>query len=333
MRSFITLIATWLFIFGFVGFFAISALLGFARDSDEVVATAHAAEVRENAVALTAELVAQELSRDPRLKLVPRAQIAAVIDGVIAPAWFDDTLRDAHSGLVHAVDSARGEGDAVIELGPTKRRLRGAFGDLKQRARSECEKLVGPKPCSDSAEAGRIVTSYQKAANAAIGRLPDEIDILDGIERALAEGQAKTGVATPVDAPTVRDWLTDVQRLRWLGLAVLIAGLVLIAVINSERWSRVFWSVGRALALASGVYLAISQLLPWAGPRWILPYLAELRARADITDRVDTIFAEGAQRLALELTARALSRAADVALVCFIAGVVLWIVGLLFKRR
>ena len=337
MRSVITFFATWLFVLGFVGFFAISALLGYARDTESIVETARAAEVRTAAVDLTTELVAQELARDALLKQVPKVQIAAIVGNVIGPTWFDTTLRETHGGLVAAIDNVNGNGNAIVDLTPTKRNLRAAFSDLKQRARRECETLIGAAGCRDQAEAMRVMTAYERRAKAAIARLPDEVDILAGLERAIRASQTAAGVtaefAPTLDARTLQAWLGDVHRLRWLGLGLLVACLALIAMMNSRSWGLIFWSSGRALALASGTYLALTQFFLWGGPRWLLPYLETLRTRAEITARTDQIFATAAERLILELAARALDRATDVVILCFVGGIVFWFAGLIVKRR
>ncbi|WP_428261542.1 hypothetical protein [Haliangium sp.] len=325
MRSFFTFVLTVLFIVGFATFFGVSAVLGYARDTDAVVAGANAAEARESAVELVTEMVYQELKRDPRLAGVPRFQISAAVASVIDQAWFDDALRGAHRSLVAAVDGAADT--AVIELEPTKASLVRALAALEARAQTQCAQILGSVACASNAQAEAALAAFGEHSRAAVASIPERLSVVEAVE---AAGRLNR-VGERLQLDQLQSRRGTLQLLRWLGLGLLALGLGLIAAINSGSTSRMLRATGRALAVAAALYLAVCKLLLWFGPG-SERHLAWTSEQIPLTP-VQEIALRGSERLAIELAGRALDRATDIILVCLAGGALLWALGVIFRRR
>lgn len=320
MRRLVTALLTVAFVLGFWGYFAVRSLLAYARDTEAVVVTARAAGLRETSVALATEMIHQELVRSPRLLDVPRPQIAMVVGEVITDRWVDSVVRAAHASAVAAIDGA---GDtAVIELGPTKDSLTTAFAGLATRARAECAAILGPARCESSTEARAALVAYQASVRAAIRRIPDRIEILRALE---ASGQAGRldGIDAIIDVQTLRRRLADLDTLRWAGLAVLIACLLGIALVNHRPLGRMLQATGVALTGAAVTYLVTTRLVAWLGPELLASRLAAVRAQQPATSAAATIAMDGVQHVLVEMAVRALGMATGVVVWCAIAGVLL----------
>jgi hypothetical protein len=328
MRRLVTFLLTLIFVAGFCGFFAIQSLVTYARDTDAVVATARAADLRRTSVELATEVIYEELSSSAMLANVPKQQLAVAVREVITDQWVEGTVRDAHAGLVAALDGA-GAGDrAEIDLGPTKDSLSKAFALLGARARAECAAILGPGPCVSSAKAKVAMAAYQVSVQTAIRRIPDRVDLLAALE---ASRQAER-VETLIDPGTLRRRLNDLGALRWLGLAALGVGLVLIALVNWRPAGRTLQATGRALGVAAVAYLLLAWVVTWLGPRLIEGAGDRMRVQHAGEGATATIILDGAERMLAELVVRALDMARGVVIVCAIAGVLLLVASRFFPR-
>lgn len=330
MRRLVTALLTIVFVLAFCGYFAVRSLLAYARDTEAVVATARAAGLRETSVTLATEMIHAELVRSPRLLDVPRPQIALIVGEVITDRWVDTVVRAAHASVVAAIDGAGDSAgpSAAIDLEPTKHSLTTAFAGLASRARAECAAILGPERCESSSEARAALAAYQSSVRAAIRRIPDRIEILTALA---ASGPAERLDAI-IDVETLRQRLADLDTLRWIGLAVLIACLLAIALVNHRPLGRLLQATGAALTGAAVTYLAASKLLAWLGPDLLARQLAAVRAQQPETSAAAGIAMDGVQRVLIEMAARALGMASGVVIACAIAGVVLLCTSWFFPR-
>lgn len=326
MRRLVTALLTIVFVLAFCGYFAVRSLLAYARDTEAVVATARAAGLRETSVTLATEMIHAELVRSPRLLDVPRPQIALIVGEVITDRWVDTVVRAAHASVVAAIDGAGAS--ATIDLEPTKQSLTTAFAGLASRARAECAAILGPERCESSSEARAALAAYQSSVRAAIRRIPDRIEILTALA---ASGPAERLDAI-IDVETLRQRLADLDTLRWIGLAALIACLLAIALVNHRPLGRLLQATGAALTGAAVTYLAASKLLAWLGPDLLARQLAAVRAQQPETSAAAGIAMDGVQRVLIEMAARALGMASGVVIACAIAGVVLLCTSWFFPR-
>lgn len=330
MRRFVTFLLTSIFIAGFCGFFAIQSLVTYTRDTDAVVSTARAAGLRQTSVDLATEVIYQELHDSPILANVPRPQIALAVNGVITDAWVDGLVRDAHAGVVAAIDG-RGE-TAEIDLGPTKDSLSSAFDRLGQRARAECAEIFGREQCVDSTKSRAAMTAYRLSVNEAIRRIPERLDLVAAPMAAIeATGQADR-VDAVIDMDTLRRHLSDLGALRWLGLAALGGGLVLIALVNWRPAGRTLQATGTALTAAAIAYLVLARLVAWIAPRVITGAGDRVRAQYAEEGATAAIVVGGLERMLAELVAHALGMASVVVIACAIAGVLMLLASRFFPR-
>lgn len=326
MRRLVTALLTIVFVLCFCGYLAVRSLLAYARDTEAVVATARAAGMRETSVALATEMIHQELVNSPRLLDVPRPQISLVVGEVITDRWVDSLVRAAHASVVTAIDGA---GDtAAIDLAPTKDSLTTAFAGLASRARAECAAILGPERCTSSTEARAALVAYQASVRAAIRRIPDRIEILTALE---ASGQAER-LEGIIDVETLRRRLADLDTLRWAGLAVLIACLLCIALVNHRPLGRMLQATGAALTGAAVTYLVTTKLVAWLAPELLARQMAIARAEQPGTSAAATIAMDGVQEVLIEMTVRALGMATGVATVCAVAGVLLLVTSRFLPR-
>jgi hypothetical protein len=326
MRRLVTLALIIVFVAGFCGFFAMQSLILYARDADAMIATARAARLRQASVDLATEVIYEELRRSPHLANVPRPQITLVVGQVITDRWVEETVRGTHHSVMTAV---QGAGDtAVLDLGPTKASLAKAFALLGARARAECAAILGPKPCVSSAKAKVAMAAYLASVQVAIQRIPERIELLAAIE---ASGQAERLDAF-VNMDSVRGRLRDFGKLRWLGLAVLGAGLVLIALLNWRPPGRTLQATGAALASAAVTYLVVSRLVAWLGPGLLAGQVARVRVQQPDESAAVTIVIEGLQRMLAELVVGALGVARPAVIACALAGALLLVASRFFPR-
>jgi hypothetical protein len=326
MRRLVTYLLTSLFIAGFCGFFAIQSLVTYARDTNAVVATARDAGLRQSSVDLATELIYEELRGTPQLASVPRPQVAVAVGTVITERWVEGVVRDAHTGLVAALDGA---GDtAEIDLEPTKDGLFAAFTQLGARIQAECVAILGPEPCVSNGKSRAAMAAYLLGVRSAIQRIPERVDLLAPLE---ASGQAER-VEALIDIDTLRRRLTDLGALRWLGLAALGVGLVLIALVNWRPAGRTLQATGAALAAAAVTYLVLAKIVGWLAPRLIAGAGERVRAQHADLGASATIVMDGLERMLAELLVRSLGMAREVVIACAIAGVLLLVASRFFPR-
>jgi hypothetical protein len=326
MRRLATFLLTSIFIAGFCGFFAIQSLVTYARDTEAVVDTAKAANLRKAAVELTAGAIHAELQRSTRLGKVPKLQLTVAVGDVISDRWVEGAVRDAHTALVAALDGA---GDkAEIDLRPTKDSLASAFALLGASAIKRCAEFLGTGPCSSGPRAAVAMATYTRGVKAAVESIPDRLDLLDALE---ASGQAKR-VQALVNVDDLRRRLNDLGALRWLGLAALGVGLVLIALVNWRPAGRTLQATGTALILAAVVYLVLARVGMWLVPRLIDGAIEPVRVQHADQGTTATIILDGLQRMLTELVVRALNMASGVVLVCALGGVLLLVASRFFPR-
>jgi len=328
MRRLVTSLLTLIFIAGFCSFFAVQSLVTYARDTDAIVATARAADLRRTGVELVTDVIYQELSGSARLANVPKQQLAVAVREVITEPWVEGAVRDAHAGLVAALDGAGDDaGDrAGFDMKLTKDSLSRAFVLLGEQVRAKCAVILGPGPCVSSDKAKRAMVAYQNGVQAAIRRIPDRVSLLAALE---ASGQAER-VDAIIDVDTLRRQLDDLGALRWVGLATLGLGLVLIALVNWRPPGRTLQATGTALTAAPIAYLLLARLGTWLGP--ILIEGAGERVRAQYAGATAKILTDGMERMLAELVVRALDMARGVVIVCAIAGVLLLVASRFFPR-
>jgi hypothetical protein len=295
-----------------------------------VVDTARDAGLHQTSVDLATEVIYEELRSSPQLANVPRSQIALAVRGVITDRWVEGVVRDAHVGVVAAID---GSGDtAEIDLSATKDSLSSAMTMLAARARAECAAILGPEPCVSSAKAQIAMAAYQRSVRAAIQRIPERVDLLAPAVAAIdASGQAER-VEAIIDINTLRSRLSDLGALRWLGLAALGLGLVLIALVNWRPAGRTLQATGQALVTAAVAYLVLARLAIWIGPRVLTSAGQRVRAQHADVGATATIVVDGLERMLVELVVRALGMSWGVVIACAIAGALLLLASRFFPR-
>jgi hypothetical protein len=326
MRRLVTYLLTLIFIAGFCGFFAVQSLVTYARDTDAVVETAKAANLRETAVTLTAGAIHAQLSSSTKLGKVPKVQLTAAVGQVISDSWVESTVRAAHTSLVAALDGA-GQ-TAEIDLRPTKASLSTAFALLGTSAIKRCAEFLGTGPCSSGPKATAAMAVYTRSVQAAIERIPERVDLLAALQ---ASGQAER-VGAFIDVDGLRHRLNELGRLRWLGLAALAVGLVLIALVNWRPAGRTLQATGTALVLAAVAYLILAKVLGWLAPRVIEGAIEPVRAQHQDQGATATVILDGLERMLTELVVRALNMASGVVLVCALGGVLLVVASRFFPR-
>ena len=326
MRRLVTFLLTLIFIAGFCGFFAVQSLVTYARDTDAVVDTARAAKLRDTAVELTAGAIHAELRSSAQLGNVPRGQLTEAVRLVLTDDWVEGTVRDAHAGLVAAFDGAGHT--AEIDLRPTKDSLSRAFAQLATMARDKCAVVLGTGPCSSGNKAKAAMDAYKQSVKTAIGRIPERVNLLAALE---ASGQAER-VDAFIDVDGLRRRLNDLGALRWLGLAALGVGLMLIALVNWRPAGRTLQATGRALIVAAVVYLLLARVLTWLTPRLIDSGMKPLRAQHADQGATALTILDGIERMLEELVVRALNMASGVVLVCALGGVLLLVASRFFPR-
>jgi len=326
MRLLLTLPLTLLFAVAFAGFFVLDSVARYTADADAFVETAREAQVRKTLVDVTEEFIYGEMQKDPGLGTVSRSELRAMVEGVITEEWFEASVRAAHAAAMAALDEARAS--AVVDLRDTKRALRDAVAELERRAGEACAKLMGTDACADADQARRLLAAYRKRADAAIGQIRDEVDIVEQLTGDRGRGGAK-GVT---ELETVRERLGDVRTLRWVGLGVLIACLLLIAVINASPLSRMLRATGLALVLGAGLYLVTVSATSGYLRDVADEHVAELRKRQAGLDRYDRMIAEGSERFTVELVARSTGHSTGPVLLMGLIGLGAFVAGLAGRR-
>jgi hypothetical protein len=330
MRRLVTFLLILIFSAGFCGFFAIQSLVTYARDTDAVVATARSADLRRTGVDLATNVIYDELRSSRLLANVPKQQLAVAVREVMTDDWVAGTVRDAHAGLVAAIDGA---GDtAELDLGPTKDSLSRAFAQLGARALAECAAFLGPGPCVSSAKAKVALAAYQASVQMAIRRIPERVDLLAAPGAATDASGPAARIGAIIDVDTLRRRLNDLGALRWLGLAALGVGLVLIALVNWRPAGRTLQATGTALTAAAISYLLLARLVTWLTPRLIAGFGEGVRDQHADAGATTTIVMDGLERMLTELAVRALDMPRGVVFLCAIGGVLLLVASRFFPR-
>lgn len=241
MRVLLTALLIAVFVPAFVAFWLVRSVVGYAADTDAVVDSARAADLRGLGLQILVDDVYEGLQRDPDLQPIPREQLRAIADDIVTQAWFDDALRTAHAAFVRAIVDARD--DAVIDLRDTRAQLTDSLAALRDRALARCADVLGADVCQSEASVELLVAGYDAKARAALADIPDEIDLV-------REMDVK-------DVEQIRSRLGDTRTVQWVGLGVLLVCLLAIMALNAGAFSRLLWATGLALALAAAAYLIV----------------------------------------------------------------------------
>lgn len=326
MRSLISLPLILIFAVAFAGFFLLDSVARYASDADAFAETAREARVRGTLVEVTEEFIYGELQKDPTLAGISREELRAIVDGVISEAWFDESVRAAHRATLEALDEAKES--AIVDLRGTKRALRDAMADLERRAGEACVRLLGAQACADADQAAVALAAYRARSELAIGRIADEIDIVAEIT-----GDGSRAAAKRVtELELVRKHLGNVRTLRWIGLGVVVGCLVLLALINGGRLSRMLRAVGFALILGAALYLVTVSVTSGYLREVAAEHLAEARDERVQLAGYDRMLAEGSQRFAVELVARSTSHSTGAVLLIGVVGLFALAGGVLGRR-
>jgi hypothetical protein len=326
MRLLFTIPLTLVFVVVFAGFFLLDSVARYSSDADAFVETAREAKVRETLIDVTEELIYGELRKDPNLQQVSRAELSAMIEGVITEAWLDASIRAAHAATMSALDEAKES--AVIDLRKTKLELHEAMAELERLAGEACVQFMGADACADADQAAYLLKLARARGDHAIDRIEDEVDIVAELTGKDGRGKA----AEVAELETVKKRLGDIRTLRWVGLGILIVCLALIAWINGDPLARLLRATGLALVLGAGLYLVTVSATSDYVREQAGEHIAGVRERHSQLDRVDRALAEGSERFTVELVARSTRQSTTPVLLLGLVGLIALGGGFFYRR-
>ncbi|MBI5502187.1 MAG: hypothetical protein HY907_18225 [Deltaproteobacteria bacterium] len=265
MRILGTIVLGFLFLIAFGAFFLFQSVTGYPGDTEAVVSTLRAADVRtatlDTLEAQLTEKVRAE-AEDPVFAEFALSQSRQVIDQVITDEWFYSTIGQAHRGLVDFLES--GTDKVRIDLTETKDRLRRMLWEAGRHGVEVCDAVGGDRACYDSArDLQRTLEVYRRQVDATMAGVPDTVNLTWLLTRGGVEPGAVEGSSELAEA---REGLQRLAMVRWAGLGALLLLLGLIVLVNMRSLPRMMVNAGIVLALASAVYLgAVSALSAWLG--------------------------------------------------------------------
>ncbi len=231
-----------LFLAAFVAYFLMSSVVGYVDSPDRLVESATEGGLRDAIVEETAEYIASEVAADPTLENMSVPELRTIVGTVITKDWLEDSLVLAHKAFKSAIHGA--EASAVLDLRGIKSALGTALSDLKVRAESNCEMLLGADACSDEQASRAMVATFETRALLAIAELHDEIDLMQELRGSQRD-----------DAAQLQKGLESMQTVRMLALVALIISLALFIAFNTRPFSRFAISTGILAVVSSVVYL------------------------------------------------------------------------------
>jgi len=325
MRTLLTAVLTIAFAAAFVAVCVVHSLVAVTADEDAFVALARDGRVRDSLIDALEVAAYRELAADPRLPEPSRPALRELIAGVVDQAWFERSLRRAHGDLRGALAGA--SDTAVIDLREVKRHVRGAFREVGERAVAECAAVFGPQACSSSAEARQLFAMYEGEVAAAIGDLPDEVDLVAAVGGRRGRGP----VSEIAELRQVRERLADLRTYRWLGLGLVVIGFGLIALVNATSVARCLTACGLALALAAGAYLGTGELHGVVTER-VTAYAARRRAELTGARETDAVGERAVERFSSALADRAFGGATGLVAALGVIGVGAFAAGTVLRR-
>lgn len=323
MRTLITIPLTLVFVAAFVLFFLFDSVARYTADPDAFIETAREAKVRETIVDVTEEFIYDYLRQDPSLQNVSRTELRALVEGVISDEWFHASVRSAHAAALAAIDEAKKS--AIIDLRATKQALRDAVQQLQRRAGDACATLMGADACADADHAARLLAVFGARANRAIDGINDEIDILGELTGAQGRADSK-------ELELVRKRLGDVRSWRWIGLGTLIVCLLLIALVNGSRLTRMLRATGLAVVLGAGLFLATAGAISAYASDEMQEHVTSARDRHAGVDRLDRMIAEGSERFTLKVVEHSMDQSTGRVLMLGLVGLGAFLTGALLRR-
>jgi hypothetical protein len=311
MRLLLSALLGMLFLAAFIAFFLIGSVVGYIDSPDRLVKSASEGGLRDAIVEQTAEYIASEVAADPTLETMSVPELRSIIGTVITREWLEDSLILAHKALKSSVHGA--EATAVLDLRGIKSALGTALSELKVRAESNCEALLGPEACSDAQASRVMVAAFETRALLAIEEVHDEIDLMQQLHGSQRD-----------DAAEVQKGLESLETVRMLGLVVLIISLALFIAVNSRPFSRFAISTGILATLSSVIYLIAIAVSAGVATD-------EVAAQAKLEG--DTAAAALGAKVATQLVGDAVMGATLPVTMVGIAGVVLIVLGFLASSR
>jgi hypothetical protein len=302
MRVFGTIVLGSLFAIAFAAFFLFQSVTRYPLDTDAIVETLRAADVRTAALDTLEDAVRRQVLEDPEDPVFAEfavSQSRTVIDQVITDEWFYDTVGQAHRGLVDFLE--QGADRTQIDLTAIKDRLREMLWEAGRHGVEMCDAVNAGRACRDAArDVQRTLRRYRGQVEQAMARVPDKVNLT----WLLTMGGAAPGeLERSAGLVEVRQALETMRMLRWLGLGALILLLGLVALINMRSLQRILVNCGVVLACASALYLAAAPV----GARLISGEVRERLAaeRAAATSRGEAVYPHiAAERVVTEILRR-----------------------------
>jgi hypothetical protein len=255
MRVLGTVVFGFLFLVAFSVFFLFQSVTGYPADTDAVVGTLRAADVRTATLDILESKIREEVKRDaedPVFAEYVLSQSRQVIDEVITDEWFYGSIGQAHRGLVDFLES--GTDKVRIDLTQTKERLRTLLWEAGRHGVEVCDAVGGGRACYDQArDLQRTLQRYRRQVDQAMAQVPDTANLT----WLLTMGGAEPGaVESSSDLAEVREGLDKLAKARWIGLGGLLLLLGLIVLINKRSLPRMMVNAGVVMAVSSAAYLA-----------------------------------------------------------------------------
>jgi hypothetical protein len=323
-----------LFTIGLIVFFLFNSVTRYPLDTEAVVDTLRAADVRTATLDTLEAMLRREIRdrpEDPLFADFVIGQARAQLETVITEQWFYDTIGTAHRGMKDFLE--RGEDAVRIDLAGTKERLTSLLFEAGRHGVEMCDVVGGGRECRSMArDFQRTLRRYRGQIDQAMSRVPDVVNLtwllsMGGVEPGSLE-------ASP-ELQEARRTLRQLAYVRWIGLGTLVVMLGLIALINKRSLQRILFNVGLVAGLAGAAYLAV---VP-AVTGWSVGRLEEQLAADRTASAADdeTSFAQAAGgRVVAEMVERIAKRAVVPVTIVLSAGVGLMAAGVvlhLLRRR
>ena len=255
MRILGTVVFGFLFLVAFSVFFLFQSVTGYPADTEAVVGTLRAADVRTATLDILESKIREEVQRDaedPIFAEYVLSQARVVIDEVITDEWFYDSIGQAHRGLVDFLES--GTDKVRIDLRQTKERLRTLLWEAGRHGVEMCDAVGAGRACYDRPRnLQQTLRQYRQRVDRAMAQVPDTANLTC----LLTMGGAEPGaVESSSDLAEAREGLHRLAQVRWAGLGALVVLLGLIVLINKRSLPRMMFNAGLVLAISSAAYLA-----------------------------------------------------------------------------
>ena len=319
MRILGTVVFGFLFLVAFGSFFLFQSVTGYPADTEAVVGTLRAADVRTATLDVLESKIREEVQKDAEDPIFAEyilSQSRQVIDEVITDEWFYDSIGQAHRGLVDFLES--GTDRVRIDLTQTKERLRTLLWEAGRHGVEMCDAVGAGRACYDRArDLQRTLRAYRRQVDQAMAQVPDTANLT----WLLTMGGAEPGaVENSSDLAEVREGLDKLAKARWYGFGGLVVLLGLIVLINKRSLPRMMVNVGAVLAISSAIYLAAVSALGGLLGDAMEEQLAN--ARAEAAARGEPEYAHvAAGRVVTEVFSRVTGRATVPVTIVLVIGV------------